>query len=513
MRLVSGQRLESLRSIAVWAGLLSLSIVYRLPVLMHARGLNSDVAIVGLQARHILRGEFAPFLWGSSYQSSADSFYAAAWFLLLDATPFALVFSSLSLHLLLTTLVYVSLAKVLSLAQRFFVCLLLVFASPSVHSYALNPPREASLLLAFSALFVLLPDPKARFHRGRLFIGLSLAGLSICADPYARLMYPACIFVAFVYASSSELRLVSRLFLIVLFAALGLVPDVFLRLSDSARSGPMGFDLGLWQHNRDLLLSVCAPWALGAQSYAAGAVMNFEQVHFTAGVSLLQGAGFIAYCILLLLSVVSLVRAGRVERVFGLAGLLTIALTLSGFLVSVMVMDLFAMRYLATLTLMAPFAIVPAVKHLPKRLALSLVALHASGTAISGWTAFRPYVDGLHLVRDPVGARPFEDGTLLGILQGQGVVHAMADYWACYRLGFLAEERVVFVPKNASEDRYPPFRAAFENASRVAYVHDHNRSRESLVEARQSARALGRLFQPETQVGPYTVFWIERLSP
>ena len=41
--------------------LLVAAVVARLPALINARGVNSDAAVVGLQAMHILRGEWSWF--------------------------------------------------------------------------------------------------------------------------------------------------------------------------------------------------------------------------------------------------------------------------------------------------------------------------------------------------------------------------------------------------------------------------------------------------------------------
>src|SRR5215510_2802496 len=50
-----------------------LSVLFRIPPLLNARGVNSDAAVVGLQALHILQGEWSWFLWGAPYQASFDA--------------------------------------------------------------------------------------------------------------------------------------------------------------------------------------------------------------------------------------------------------------------------------------------------------------------------------------------------------------------------------------------------------------------------------------------------------
>jgi hypothetical protein len=506
-RLVSG---SLFRAGGAWLGLMALSIVYRLPALIHARGLNSDVAVVGLQALHFLRkGELSPFLWGSGYQSAADSLVAAFWFMLLGPSPFALVFSALSLHLLVTSLVFVMLRS-LSIPRASALTALLVFASASVHSYALNPPREASIALMFCSLFLAVPKVLP-LSRRRLWAALLCLGLSLAADPYARLMAPACLLLI-AYAAGTDARTrLRRLPELSDGLALSLVPDFLLRHSVQARSGPMSFDLSLVRHNADLFTRVCAPWALGAQSYAAVHVMDFERAQPSAAIALIQGCGVIAYGVLFLVSLLALYRTAPKERALAASALLTLVLTVLGFLVSVMVMDLFAMRYLATLTLFAPFAFIPAVQFLPKRIGVVLLLLHCAGTALSGWKAFAPYTEGASIATSPEGARYSEDDALLAELRSQGVTAATADYWASYRLSFLYKEQVIVVPNNTAEDRYPPHRATFEREKNVAYIHDRGRSRESLEAAQAAALLLGpaKTLQP-VSVGPYTVFYAAR---
>jgi len=71
------------------------------------------------------------------------------------------------------------------------------------------------------------------------------------------------------------------------------------------------------------------------------------------------------------------------------------------------------------------------------------------------------------------------DEMLLGEeLRRRGARNAVADYWVSYRLTFLWRETVAVVPIHAAEDRYAPYRDAFERAGRFAYVFDPARSKE-----------------------------------
>src|SRR5690349_6496359 len=81
---------ERLPNAAPAAALVAATFAFRLPVLVNAAAVNSDMAVVGLQAMHILRGEWAWNLWGAAYQAPIDSLCAAVVFAFLGPSPFAL---------------------------------------------------------------------------------------------------------------------------------------------------------------------------------------------------------------------------------------------------------------------------------------------------------------------------------------------------------------------------------------------------------------------------------------
>ena len=77
------------------------SVVARLPALVNARGVNSDAAVVGLQAMHILHGEWSWFLWGAGYQASFDAALVAAAFAVTGPSVLTLMAVPLIGHLIL----------------------------------------------------------------------------------------------------------------------------------------------------------------------------------------------------------------------------------------------------------------------------------------------------------------------------------------------------------------------------------------------------------------------------
>ncbi len=87
--------------------LLALAAIYRLILL--ARGwpaLDSDEAVIGLMARHILHGERPTFFWGQDYMGPFEAYVAALLFLLFGPSTFVLGLSALLLTLGFLAIVY-----------------------------------------------------------------------------------------------------------------------------------------------------------------------------------------------------------------------------------------------------------------------------------------------------------------------------------------------------------------------------------------------------------------------
>jgi 4-amino-4-deoxy-L-arabinose transferase-like glycosyltransferase len=87
--------------------LLALAAIYRLILL--ARGwpaLDSDEAVIGLMARHILHGERPTFFWGQNYMGPFEAYFAALLFALFGSSTFMLGLSALLLTLGFLATVY-----------------------------------------------------------------------------------------------------------------------------------------------------------------------------------------------------------------------------------------------------------------------------------------------------------------------------------------------------------------------------------------------------------------------
>jgi hypothetical protein len=450
-----------------------LSFVTRLPALLNASGTNSDAAVVGLQARHLLHvswHEWSPFLWGSVYQTSADSIWAALVFKVFGATPLALMLSSLVLYAALTIFAYCTLLRHTTPARAFVSVLPLVFTTACVHSYALYPPRQLALTVAFAAFFAI--DKGSIVS---LAIGGLLAMLAWVFDPYAMIFLPA----AFVLAIASVLRHRESLgprarALGAFFAgvALGTVALAWLFTRPQAQQGVSSMSASVISHNAKLLWHECLPWAIGTKIYKPLHVMDYVPWVMPRAYRIVTWIGVVSLVAAMLASAAFAFR--RIQSLAAIAWL-TIALNVGGFLVSLMVMDHFSMRYLAASILVLPFALAPLVDRIGAAKAAPLLAPYLFVAGAGGWLAHGDWVRGPLPQRTDAG-RGAVEAHVLSALQERKIDAAIADYWASYRLDFLWREAVVVVPYHESQDRYPPYRAKFETAKRFAYIHDRDRS-------------------------------------
>jgi hypothetical protein len=503
------------RRSAPWLVVLALSVAFRLPPLINAEGSNSDAAVVGLQAMHLLRGEWSPFLWGSGYQTSVDSMVAACVFLFTGPSPLALMVSTLAGHVLLTWLAYDAVRRVLPGARAGWgaavLVLPLVFTPDPVHTYVLYPPRQASLTLAFLAFWLLHTAGASRRPRLRFAAGGAVAAFAVYADPYALLFLPAQALLGVLAALDDRPQLARRLGAFAVGALAGFVPYLLLRSHPLATHGQTSLSLGVVQHNLELLLDPCLPWLLSTKVFAARHLTDYQPWEVGAGYHAFQvGAAVLLVGGLLAGAALSCTRRFPWElRRLGLAGAFMLPVTLGGFLVSPMVMDLFSSRYLAAILLVSPFCLAPVAAALgERRFALVLAPYLVSG-AVSGWVSYRPFTLAVH----PSLAA---DERLGVALRERGLRYVVADYWASYRLTFAWRESPIVVPKNEVEDRFRPYRVRFDEEPVVAYVHDVNRSRESLDETVRAIERGETTFEPlfgRFEIEGFTVLILKRRPP
>jgi hypothetical protein len=461
---------------------LVLATAFRLPELLNPGVVNSDSAIVGLQAMHGLNGEWQWFLWGSGYQTTADPAVAAVLFAIFGPTSIMLLLTALLGHLLATLFAYLTLKRHFSPWVALLLVAPLIASSAPTHTYTLHPPRQTALTLVFLAIWCLDGAARSRRPSLRMTIGAGVAALSWFADPYALVFGPGLafliVFCAFDVTDSRGYKWRSLL-AAAIGGAVGALPFLLGRLQREAVSGPLSFSRDLVTRNWTLLWDSCLPWVLGTRVLhqpvgASGYVVWKPPSSFL--VIQWLGASSLAIAVLLALLWVFEKRMDWAPRRLGVSSAVVVVTSLAGFLLSVMPMDHFASRYLVSLVLVAPFLFAVVARRVRPWVLGAIMAPMLVSFAVCGWLGYEPLVDGLRVVDARL---EHDEEQLLRELQKRGIKVAMADYWAAYRLTFLFKEAVIVIPMHESQDRYSPYRRRFSAAARFAYIYDHKRSEES----------------------------------
>jgi hypothetical protein len=500
------------------AAVVAVTIAQSLPPLLNAAGTQSDAAIVGLQAMHILRGETAWFLWGSGYQTSVDSYVAAGFFRVLGATPFALMLSAFAGYLFLVAFAYATVRRRFEPWSAALLVSPLVVMAPPVHIYAFYPPRQAALTLLFVAIWVLDGAPTARSPRPRIALGTVLAGLACFADPYALLFLPAAAVLLLFITQTAPTRRAALLHLATGLAGsiAGLVPFWLLSHSAGASHGVFHLTAARLVRNVALLKDECLPYLLGTdvRYFAPGrgvvawdAPRWFRVVQHLGACALLAGivaGGFVALG----------GRASRSARRLGAAGAILLPISLAAFSVSVMAMDRLSARYLVAIVLVAPFALTPVLSTVGRRAFAIVLVPYLASIGVAGWLGYGDNVNGASIRLE--NGKAEDELRLASALRARGLHYGLADYWVAYRLTFLMREDPIVVPWHAELDRYAPYRHAMEAEQTLAYVYDPYWSGEDLAYRKGELRNGKGGFDPameEFRIGRYSVLILKRSRP
>lgn len=443
--------------------------------------IDSDEAITGLMARHLLDGEFRAFMWRLSYQGTIATYPVAASFAVLGTSRFALELPYLLMSVAATLCLW-------RIATRF-----------------MPPFRAASAALAFwlwPALYVWISVKPLLFYVPTLLLGVAailgalraveqrtrwldwaLAGLLAGAGWWTspNIMYfvvPAGLFlVAFHWRSLWPRALVT-----VPFAGVGALPWIWNDITYGFDSLEVqyGAQGSYFEHLR-YFFTHALPAALGIRapftgSWAMGAL----------GVSL--------YVVALALLVTVVVRGLR-ERSFLAFGLLSLPFLFA--LVPVasnLDTDFIGNgRYFYFFTPFLALAVGRLAR--PVAPAVALTVLLAVSTA---WGFVRIYD-----FRDAIGGGPPLDD-VIAVLERLGHREVFASFWVSARLTFESEERIIAVATDlgptlqAYEDRV-------RSAARPVYVTTLNEGPfNPLADLRERARAQGITLR-EIRVGEYLI--------
>ena len=105
------------------------------------------------------------------------------------------------------------------------------------------------------------------------------------------------------------------------------------------------------------------------------------------------------------------------------------------------------------------------------------------------------------------------DAELIAFLLDEGQPYGYSNYWVSYKIAFLSGEQVILAPRlpykehliyDENDDRYPAYTAEVHRADRAVYVTSNQPALDALLRERFTARQIA--FQ-EKEIGPYRVFY------
>jgi hypothetical protein len=126
----------------------ALVIVGRAPFLLHGdRFFDSDEAVEGLMASHVLRGEYPAFLWGQHYKGVPEVYLTAAVFAVIGPSVVALKSVTLACFALFVCLQHVLVERLFSRAIAWIATAFLVLCPPSLVLWSLSGNAEVVMTL------------------------------------------------------------------------------------------------------------------------------------------------------------------------------------------------------------------------------------------------------------------------------------------------------------------------------------------------------------------------------
>ncbi len=135
----------------------ALAIAARLPFLITGKiPFDSDEAIEGLMARHVLTGEFPAFFWGQAFKGVPEVYAASGAFALFGSSVAVLKAVTLAFFAAYVALNFVVLDKVASRWLAIAASLLLIFAPPALVFWSLDASAEYIVIMLLGTLLLLL---------------------------------------------------------------------------------------------------------------------------------------------------------------------------------------------------------------------------------------------------------------------------------------------------------------------------------------------------------------------
>lgn len=428
----------------------TLTIVARLPFLLRAdRFFNSDEAVEGLMARHVLQGEYPLFLWGQRYKGVPEVYLSSAvfhWIPTADASVIALKAVTLVCFATFVCLNFAMLERTCSRAVAWIATALLVAGPPSLVFGSLSGSAEIVMTFIAGSVMCLGVDAWRRTGSQWGLVAASAAvGFGLWVQHYI-LYYVAALALTLIIhtpemrervqtiVASRPLRMRwMRWVPVLLLAFLGGYSPAIVGLASS--HGPLApapiLDLAELRASLSPIAREVVPIVFGFRSPS------------TAPLGVPSWSALVLV-IVLVVSFVAIRR--RPYTLFFHRFVLTSPIL---FLASGSFIDAQSYRYLMPMHAALPVVYAVGIEHVLRANRAAGVVLLTSLLAVFILGQVNWYRQ-LEPDRESVA--------IVDCLDRAGIRAAFADYWLSYKLMFLVGERITLAPVNGV-DRYPPYTA------------------------------------------------------
>ena len=418
----------------------------------HLGTADSDEAVVGLMARHVLDGDLPAFFWGQAHGGVQEPVLAAAVFALFGPSVLALKMVPVALAAATALLVRAVGRRTIG-EPGATVAAALTWAAPTAAVWFSTKARGfygAVSVLGLVALLTALRLRDRAWWPDAAALGLA-CGFGWYASPQIVFVVVPCLaWLAVTAVRDRRWELLRLWWVLGLGVVVGALPWLVANLGSD------------WA-------SLTLPTVPVATSY-----LDRLELLFRTGLPILLGlkVPFAAHWVLPVLGPVLYLAAlagllyavvrWRHRRV---AMLLVIAAAYP-FLAAApassfyMVVPRYLLHLWPVLALLLARALTPASARLQVGAVVAVVGLSVVGTvSLSSWGRAHPHTDDL-----AVG----ELGPLLHILEDEGVDTAFAEYWVAYRIAFESDEAVIAA--SLGQVRHPPYQERVRASPRPAYV-------------------------------------------
>ena len=430
--------------------------------------LDSDIAVVGLMARHALAGEFYPLYWGNHYGGSLESLAAAGLFAVFGSGPRALNATAALISLSYLPLLYLLGKEVIGrragLVAAFLAALgpyLLVAYSVVARGLHVEMLPLGALLL-WLTVRLLKAGPTAPGQSWALLAWGLIAGMGVWTSPLFVYFLPPTLFLLLYRAP--RLPITPRFWLMVLAALLGAAPLIYhnwltgggtLHYMEIPRPHSGFFN------NLSFLLRQGLPAAVGATWFKKDWVLPYlgPALALAAGLSLAWALWRWGGDLVRLLTRRDQAASGGEVLLLTLGCVAYVFCAVGG-------ADSGSFRYLLALYLIWPLVAALAWDTLFRRgwlgagLGWLFLALVAVGS-LWGTVAFSP----LNHAEQRAAAEQMgpEQASLTKALRDLGIRYAyVSDYWLGMKATFLADEQVVLIPFD--HERHPAYKQSLLRA-------------------------------------------------